>query len=83
MKWLYLFLFVALNYLLSSQLLTNQVDSMADAAFIILMILLGLIVKVRSRKNHPRVYAFAWGMVYGNILSVFLLVGYFSWMYFS
>ena len=80
MKWLYFSLFVALNYALSTQLFFTQVDGLADAAFIILMILLGLIIKVRSRKNHPRIYAFAWGMFYGNLLSVFLLAGYFAYM---
>ena len=78
MKWLYLFLFVALNYGLATQF-----DSLLDGAIMILMILLGLIVKIRSKKNHPRIYAFAWGMVYGNIISVFLMAGYWSWVYFS
>lgn len=78
MKWLYLFLFVALNYVLSTQLFAMVADSEAYvAALIILMMLLGLIVKIRSKRNHPRIYAFAWGMFYGNILSLFLLVGYF------
>jgi hypothetical protein len=83
MKWLYLLLFVALNYALSVQLMGKQTDAILDAGLILLMILLGLLVKVRSRKRHPRIYAFAWGMFYGNILSFFLLAGYFTFVLLS
>jgi uncharacterized membrane protein len=78
MKWLSLFVVLVGDYVMAT--FTDLFEALCLAVFILAF---GIVIKVASRKKRNRVNAMAWGMVYGSIVSVLVLVGFGAWLYFN
>jgi len=78
MKWLYLAIVLVGDYVMATQ--SDLLEALCLAVFILAF---GIVIKVATRKKGKRVRAIGWGMVYGSIISVLVLLGFGAWLYFN